>query len=71
MNESGGIYNAGFGFYNKVTISSGKGCCICGKDGKISVDDIAENWEALSSMEDSTSYRDIGGFLLDLLGKIS
>lgn len=71
INESGGIYNAGFGFYNKVAISSGKGCYICGKDGEISVDDIAANWEAMSSMEDSSSYRDIGGFLLDLLGKIS
>jgi hypothetical protein len=71
INESGGIYNAGFGFFNKVEIQSGHGIYICNSSGKISADDIAEKWDTISDMNNSRSYRDIGGFLLDLLGRVS
>ncbi|WP_035276560.1 SDR family NAD(P)-dependent oxidoreductase [Desulforegula conservatrix] len=70
MKESGGIYNAGFGYFNKVMITSGKGCLIDSNKGNISPEDISANWDEISSMENSKGYKDIGGFILDLLGMI-
>lgn len=70
INESGGIYNAGFGYFNKVMISSGKGCLIDSSNGNISVEDISANWDRISNMENSKEYKDIGGFILDLLGML-
>lgn len=70
MKESGGIYNAGFGYFNKVMISSGKGCLIDSNRGNLCPEDISANWDKISSMENSKGYKDIGGFILDLLGMI-
>lgn len=66
IKESGGIYNAGFGYFNKVAITSGPGCFIdpC---GSITPEDIAEKFADISEMENSKSYSDIGSFMLDLL----
>jgi len=70
IKESGGIYNAGFGYFNKVMISSGEGCLIDNSKGNISPEDISVNWDKISNMENIKGYKDIGGFILDLLGKI-
>jgi len=70
IKESGGIYNAGFGYFNKVMISSGKGCLLDSSNGNISPDDISANWENISSMENSKGHKELGEFMLDLLGKL-
>lgn len=70
IKESGGIYNAGFGYFNKVMISSGQGCLITGNNGTISPEDISANWKEISNMESSKGYKDIGVFMLDLLGML-
>lgn len=70
INESGGIYNAGFGYFNKVMISSGKGCFIGSEKGQITPEDIEKNWGKITDMADSKGYKDIGGFMMDILGTI-
>lgn len=69
--ESGGIYNAGFGYFNKVEISSGKGCCLSTENGTITPDDIEKNWAEITDMNASKNYKDLGGFMIDLIGLIS
>lgn len=69
--ESGGIYNAGFGYFNKVMISSGKGCCLSTDNGTITPDDIEKNWAEITDMSAGQEYKDLGGFMIDLIGLIS
>jgi len=65
--DSGRIYNAGMGFYNRAAIMTGHGVMI-GKSKMIpTVEDIVAHWEGISNMDGAREYDNINNFVGDIL----
>jgi putative sterol carrier protein len=65
--DTGRIYNAGMGFYNRAAILTGPGAVI-GDGKKIpTVEDIADNWEKIRNMEGAKEYFQLMDQVTDLL----
>ncbi len=54
---TGGIYNAGAGYFNRAAIVSGPGL-VLGDGGVASPEDVAGAWEEIRSLEGAEEYRD-------------
>ncbi len=54
---SGGIYNAGAGFFNRAAIVSGPGL-VLGDGGVASPEDVAGSWEDIRSLDGAEEYND-------------
>lgn len=64
---SGTIYNTGMGFYNRVAVITGPGATIGNGKYVPTVEDVAENWEKISSIKDAREYAHINDFMGDIL----
>jgi NAD(P)-dependent dehydrogenase (short-subunit alcohol dehydrogenase family)/acyl dehydratase/putative sterol carrier protein len=65
--DTGNIYNAGMGYYNRAAILTGPGTVI--GDGKKvpAVEDIAANWEKIRSMNGAREYFQLMDQVTDLI----
>jgi putative sterol carrier protein len=65
--DTGNIYNAGMGYYNRAAILTGPGIVI--GDGKKvpAVEDIAANWEKIRNMNGAKEYFQLMDQVTDLL----
>jgi len=65
--ETGNIYNAGMGFYNRAAILTGPGTVI-GDGKKIpTVEEVADNWEKIRRMDGAKEYFQLMDQVTDLL----
>ncbi|MDZ4184114.1 MAG: SDR family oxidoreductase, partial [Desulfuromonadales bacterium] len=64
--ESGRIYNAGMGQYNRVSVMTSPGHIL--GDGKKapSPEEVAFSWEKIMGMERAKEYGDLGGLMTDM-----
>jgi putative sterol carrier protein len=69
--DSGKIYNAGMGFYNRAAIFTGPGALV--ENGKTvpTVEDVVANWERISSMDGAREYDNTNDFVGDILPNLN
>jgi NAD(P)-dependent dehydrogenase (short-subunit alcohol dehydrogenase family)/acyl dehydratase/putative sterol carrier protein len=64
---NGNIYNAGMGIFNRAAVVTGPGV-VLGDGKKIpTVEDIAEGWNHISSMNGAREYKNANDFIEDIL----
>ena len=65
--DSGRIYNAGMGFYNRAAIVTGPGTLV--ENGRTfpTVEDIVAHWEKISTLEGAREYEHVNAFMGDIL----
>jgi len=64
---SGGIYNAGMGFFNRAAVVTGPGVVITGEDPIPSPEDLAQQWERVTSLKNGKEYWHLNEQIGDLL----
>ncbi|BBO92183.1 SDR family NAD(P)-dependent oxidoreductase [Desulfosarcina ovata] len=64
--ESGNIYNAGLGFFNRAAIVTGPGKMLAANGRVPTPEDILANIEAISELDGSRHYPDINALIEDL-----
>jgi putative sterol carrier protein len=64
---SGGIYNAGMGFYNRAAVVSGPGVMLGEAEGLPTPEKIAANWKGILSLQAAREYPDANAALMDML----
>ena len=65
--ETGQIYNAGMGFYNRASVITSPSILL-GEDGNPpSAETIMENMDRISDMDGAKEFTDLGGAVLDLM----
>jgi putative sterol carrier protein len=69
--DSGKIYNAGMGFYNRAAIMTGPGTLV--ENGKTvpTVEDVVAHWERISSMDGAREYDNTNDFVGDILPNLN
>jgi NAD(P)-dependent dehydrogenase (short-subunit alcohol dehydrogenase family)/acyl dehydratase/putative sterol carrier protein len=69
--DSGRIYNAGMGFYNRAAIMTGPGALV--ENGKTipTVEDIVAHWEKISTLEGAREYEHVNDFMGDILPQLN
>jgi NAD(P)-dependent dehydrogenase (short-subunit alcohol dehydrogenase family)/acyl dehydratase/putative sterol carrier protein len=65
--STGGIYNAGMGYYSRATVVSGPGTWLGDGDQVPTPEAIAANWQKIVSLEGAQAYHDANAALLDML----
>ncbi|MDI9570368.1 MAG: SDR family NAD(P)-dependent oxidoreductase [Pseudomonadota bacterium] len=66
--ETGNIYNAGMGYYNRAAILTGPGTVV-GDGRRIpTVEEVAANWEKIRNMRGAKEYSQLMDQVTDLLG---
>ncbi len=68
---TGGIYNAGMGFYNRVAVATGPGAVVTGKDGLPAVEDISEHMRAIADTGDARYHGNLNAQVGDVLTALS
>ena len=64
---SGGVYNAGMGFYSRAAVVSGPGACLDSGEEKPTAEAIAANWKKIVSLQAAQEYHDANAALMDML----
>jgi NAD(P)-dependent dehydrogenase (short-subunit alcohol dehydrogenase family) len=64
---SGGVYNAGIGFFSRAGVVSGPGVWLRGDGDVPSPEAVAANWHQIKSLEGAQAYHDANAALLDML----
>jgi len=69
---SGGVYNAGMGFYSRAAVMGGPGAWL-GGDGEVPTPEaVAANWKKIISLQGAKEYHDANAALMDMLsGQLS
>ena len=57
-NETGAIYNAGMGFYNRVAVLTGPSAQLGSDENPPSLELVRENWERINSLEGAKAIND-------------
>jgi NAD(P)-dependent dehydrogenase (short-subunit alcohol dehydrogenase family)/acyl dehydratase len=64
---SGGVYNAGMGFYSRAALMGGPGAWL-GGDGEVPTPEaVAANWKKIISLQGAQEYHDANAALMDML----
>jgi hypothetical protein len=64
---SGGVYNAGMGFYSRAAVMGGPGAWL-GGDGEVPTPEaVAANWKKIVSLQGAQEYHDANAALMDML----
>jgi hypothetical protein len=64
---SGGIYNAGMGYYSRAAVVSGPGSWLAADAEMLSPESIADNWQGIISLQGAQTYQDANAALMDML----
>ena len=65
--QSGAIFNAGMGYYNRATIMTGPGVKLGGPDGAPTPEDLWNRWEEINSLAGAKELADANTALMDLM----
>jgi putative sterol carrier protein len=65
--ESGAIFNAGMGYFNRAAIFTGSGTQIGDVDNPPSVEQIEANWEAINTISGTKELADVNAAFMDLI----
>jgi NAD(P)-dependent dehydrogenase (short-subunit alcohol dehydrogenase family)/putative sterol carrier protein len=65
--ESGAIFNAGMGYYNRAAIFTGSGAQIGDADNPPTVEQIEANWEAINTISGTKELADVNTAFMDLI----
>ncbi|MBI9074322.1 MAG: SDR family NAD(P)-dependent oxidoreductase [Desulfatibacillum sp.] len=65
--ESGQIFNAGMGYFNRAAVFTGPAVQLGEGDTPPSLEDIADNWDAINSMEGAKELSDLNTAMFDML----
>jgi putative sterol carrier protein len=65
--SSGGVYNAGMGFFNQAAVVSGPGVWLGDDETTPTPETIAANWSKITSLKDAQGYHDANAALVDML----
>jgi NAD(P)-dependent dehydrogenase (short-subunit alcohol dehydrogenase family)/acyl dehydratase/putative sterol carrier protein len=69
--ESGKIYNAGMGFYNRAAVMTSPGVVVGGGKSMPTVEDVAANWEKILSLKGAREYGQLNDLVLgDMLAAL-
>lgn len=66
-NESGSIFNAGMGYYNRAAFYTGPGISLSKDKEPPTPEDIKANWDAINSMEDAKLISDANAAIIALI----
>ena len=66
--ESGNIYNAGMGFFNRAAVVTGPGAVVTGAADYPSVEDVAAAMDRIAALEGGKTYGQLNDQLADVLG---
>ncbi len=64
---SGGIYNAGMGFFNRAAVVTGPGVVISGEASIPTPEDLVQQWDQVTSLENGKEYWHLNEQIGDLL----
>jgi putative sterol carrier protein len=64
---SGGVYNAGMGFFSRVAVLSGPGAWPGEGEEALTPEGIAANWEQILSLQGAQEFTDANAALMDML----
>jgi NAD(P)-dependent dehydrogenase (short-subunit alcohol dehydrogenase family)/acyl dehydratase/putative sterol carrier protein len=64
---SGGMYNAGMGFYSRAAVVSGPGAWLGDEERMPTPEEIAANWKQIRSLSGAQAYPDANVALMDML----
>ncbi len=64
---SGGVYNAGMGFFSRAAVVSGPGVWLQGDGDLPTPEAVAANWQQIKSLQGAQAYHDANAALLDML----
>jgi len=65
--ESGAIFNAGMGYFNRAAILTGTGAQIGDADNPPTVEDIEANWSAIDAIGGTKELADVNAAFMDLI----
>ncbi len=65
--QSGAIFNAGMGYYNRAAILTGPGVKLGGPDGAPTPEDLWNRWEEINSLAEARELADANAALMDLM----
>jgi putative sterol carrier protein len=68
---TGGIYNAGMGFYNRVAVATGPGAVVAGKDDLPAIEHIAQQMGAIADLSDARYHEHLNSQVGDVLTALS
>jgi hypothetical protein len=64
---NGGVYNAGMGFYNRVSVMTAPGV-VMGEGKNIpTVEEIASGWDTLMSLKGAEEYEQLNDLVVNLI----
>ncbi len=66
-NESGAIFNAGMGYFNRAAIFTGSGAQIGDVDNPPTVEQIEANWETINTISGTKELADVNAAFMDLI----
>lgn len=65
--ESGAIFNAGMGYFNRAAILTGAGAQIGDAENPPSVEDIEANWSTINAISGTKELTDVNAAFMDLI----
>lgn len=65
--DSGAIFNAGMGYYNKVAIMTGRTMQLCEDKNPPTPEIISDNWNRINSMEGAKEMKDMNSAVIAML----
>jgi NAD(P)-dependent dehydrogenase (short-subunit alcohol dehydrogenase family)/acyl dehydratase len=65
--SSGGVYNAGMGFFSQAAVVSGPGAWLGDEESIPTPETVAANWNKITSLKDAQGYPDANAALMDML----
>lgn len=65
--ESGQIFNVGMGYFNRAAVFTGPTTQLGDADNPPTVEDIADNWEAINNLEGAKELNDLTSAMMDML----
>ena len=65
--SSGGVYNAGMGFFSQAAIVSGPGAWLGDGEDVPTPEAVAANWKKITSLQGAQAYDDANAALMDML----
>ena len=65
--ESGAIFNAGMGYFNRAAIFTGAGAQIGDADNPPTVEQIEANWETINAISGTKELADVNAAFMDLI----
>ncbi len=68
---NGNIYNAGMGFFNRVSVVTGSGTTIGDGDNPPAIEDVVDNYDAISSLNNGKVYFELNEQVGDAMNAFS